>query len=494
MSLVLRSYQEDAITLAKNSLRAGNKRVVIALATGGGKSAICEAMISGAISKGKRVMFLVNRVQLSDQMSAHLSRAKIQHGILQGQNTRATYHDVIIASIDTIHKRGYPECDLILADEIHGAAASKKYHKLIEHYKGIPIIGVTATPMARGLGKAYPWGTLFEDIVCPITIPELIEQGFLVDVDIYSPSEPDLSAVKIVAGDYHEKQLGEAVDKPTLIGDIVDQWHKLAKGKQTIAFAVNIPHSKHIVERFLAAGVSAVHVDYSMEYEEKTAIIKRFKDGEFMVLSNCALLSEGFDAPATECMILARPTKSLTRYIQMCGRILRPAPGKLRAILLDHSGSAAKLGFPTDAIDYALDDGKPKQTTGSDKKVEERKPSKCPSCSYLKKTGGKCPVCGFLPAKPNTIEHADGELAPLTKKDKAKAAKLVGLNKQHVYSELLRLGEERGYKSGWCANQYRSIFGDWPRGLVEVGRPPSLVVQNMVKANTIRFHKGRANA
>lgn len=493
MTLILREYQQDAITLAKNSLREGNKRVVIALATGGGKSAICEAMITGATAKRKRVMFLVNRVQLADQMSAHLSRSRIQHGVIQGQNTRAIYHDVVIASIDTIHKRGYPECDLILADEAHGAAGSKKYHKLFEHYKSIPIIGVTATPMAKGLGKAYPWGKLFEDIVCPITIPELIEQGYLVDVDIYAPSEPDLTGVKVVAGDYHEGQLGEAVDKPQLIGDIVDQWHKHAYGKQTIAFAVNIPHSKHIVEKFLESNISAVHIDYRMEYEEKTAIIKRFKDGEFMVLSNCALLSEGFDAPATECMILARPTKSLTRYIQMAGRILRPSFGKTKAIMLDHSGTALRLGFPTESIEYILDDGKPKQTTGSCKK-EEKKPTKCPSCSYIKKTGGKCPICGFRPVKPNEIEHATGDLAQLTKKEKSNAAKLDGLNKQHVYSELLSLCDERGYKSGWAANQYRSIWGVWPKGLQEIKRTPSLTIKNIVRANLIRFSKSKMGA
>jgi DNA repair protein RadD len=493
MTLVLREYQQDAIVMVKNSLKEGNKRVVVALATGGGKSAICEAMITGARSKGKRVMFLVNRVQLADQMSAHLSRSKIQHGVIQGQNTRSIYHDVVIASIDTIHKRGYPECDLILADEAHGAAGSKKYHKLFEHYKNIPIIGVTATPMAKGLGKAYPWGSLFEDIVCPITIPELIEQGYLVDVDIYAPSEPDLSAVKVVAGDYHEGQLGEAVDKPTLIGDIVQQWKKHAYGKQTIAFAVNIPHSQHIVEEFQKANVSAVHIDYTMAYEDKNAIIQRFKDGEFTVLCNCALLSEGFDAPATECMILARPTKSLARYIQMAGRILRPAPGKTRAIMLDHSGTALQLGFPTESIAYTLCDGKPKQSTGSVKK-EERKPAKCPQCAYVKKSGGKCPICGFAPQRANTTEHAEGELVPMTKKEKAKKAKLDGLDKQVVYSELYRLAEERGYKPGWIANQYRQIFGVWPRGLVDVGRPPSLVVQNMVRSNMIRYAKGLKNA
>jgi DNA repair protein RadD len=488
--LVLRNYQEDAIILIKNSLANGNKRIVLQAATGSGKSAICETMIVGALKKGKRVMFLVNRVQLADQMSTHLSRAKIEHGILQGANTRGTYHDCVIASIDTIHKRGYPECDLILCDEVHGAAGSEKYHKLIEHYKGIPIIGVTATCMAKGLGKQYKFGKLFEDIVCPISIQELIDQGYLVDVDIYAPSEPDLKNVKIVAGDYHEKQLAEAVDKPTLIGDIVDNWMQNAKGKQTIVFAVDIAHSKHIVERFNAAGINAEHIDYMMTYDEKKEIVGRFKASEFTILSNCALLSEGFDAPATEVMILARPTKSKIRYLQMVGRVLRPFAGKDKAVLFDHSGSTAQLGFPTDDFPIVLDDGKPKKSSGSDKKKEEKLPVKCTSCKYLRKNGGKCPICGFVPQKKNSVVTAIGSL---TKKEKTKKSIYESMNKQQVFSELRYIANEKGYSDGWVANQYRSFFSVWPRGLENTMSEPGILVHNKVKSNFIRFAKGRKN-
>jgi len=491
MSLKLREYQENGIVLVKNSLAKGNKRVVFGLATGGGKSLVAETIIAGAMNKGKHVMFVVNRVQLADQMSSHLNKARIEHGILQGANTRGEYHQVLIASIDTIYKRGWPEVDLIIIDECHSCAGNMKFQAMLEHYSTTPVVGVTATWMVRGLGKEYEWGKVFEDIVCPITIPELIEQKYLVDVDIYAPGEPDLTGVKVVAGDYQEKALAVACDKPKLIADIVETWQKLANGKKTIVFAVDIAHSKHIVEQFCKIGVTAEHIDYRMEYDEKKEIVRRFKAGEFTMLSNCALLSEGFDAPATECMILARPTKSIKCYIQMAGRILRPFEGKERAILLDHSGSTKELGFPTDIHPVELDDGKPKKTTGSDKEKKEALPKKCPSCSYLKPAKDhKCPICGFAPQKASDVEVVAGVL---TKKEKAKEAKLAGLDKQAVFSELYQMAKERGYKPGWCANQYRGIFGVWPKGLKEVGRPPSLVVQNMVKAAIIRFHKGQKN-
>lgn len=495
MSFEARAYQAEAVQNLRSGLAGGFKRQILSSPTGSGKTEIGMILVRGAVAKGKRVGFLCNRINLVGQTSARFFKAGIAHGVIQGQNTSRTYEPVLVASIQTVAKRGMPEVDLLIIDEAHGVAGSKDYRKVIAAHNG-PVVGLSATPFSKGLGKHYAElrGALFEQMVIAASIQELIDLGFLVDCDVYAPSQPDLSQVKITAGDYNEKQLGEAVDKPLLIGDIVKNWRKYADGTPTVCFATNISHSKHIVEQFLSAGVKAEHIDCYTDEMERAAILARVATGETLIISNVGILTEGWDFPACKTMILARPTKSLIRYLQMAGRVLRPAPGKERALILDHSGTVQSIGFPTDDFPMVLCDGKPKQTTGSDKKQEEKKPTKCPSCSYMKKTGGKCPVCGFAPTKKTDIEHAEGELVPLTKKEKAKAAKLAGLDKQHVFSELFRMGQESNYKPGWAANQYRSIFGVWPKGLAEVGRPPSLVVQNMVRANTIRFHKGRQNA
>lgn len=495
MSFEARAYQAEAVQNLRAGLAGGCKRQILSSPTGSGKTEIGMILVRGAVAKGKRVAFLCNRINLVGQTSARFFRAGIQHGIIQGANTSRTYESVIVASIQTVAKRGMPEVDLLVIDEAHGVAGSVAYRKVIAAHGGA-VIGLSATPFSKGLGKHYAdlGGALFEQMVIAATIQELIDQGFLVDCDVYAPSQPDLSGVKITAGDYNEKELGEAVDKPQLIGDIVTNWRKYADGTPTVCFATNIAHSRHIVEQFQAAGVAAEHIDCYTDEAERAAILERVSAGQTLVISNVGILTEGWDFPACKTMILARPTKSLIRYLQMAGRVLRPSPGKDKALILDHSGTVQSIGFPTDDFPMVLDDGKPKTSSGSDKKQEEKKPAKCPQCAYLKKGNGKCPVCGFLPQKPNTTEHAAGELVPLTKKEKAKEAKLAGLNKQHVYSELFRMAEERNYKPGWVANQYRSIFGVWPRGLQDIGRPTSLVVQNMVKANIIRFHKGRKNA
>lgn len=497
MKMELREYQNSAIEQLRSSIRSGNKRVMLYSPTGSGKTEISMAMIKSALEKGKRALFVVNRLELINQTSRRFTRAGIPHGIVQGDNTRMIDSQVLICSIQTLANRGFPDADFIVIDEAHFCAASKTYLAMIEHYKDKPIVALSATPFSKGLGKTHEWGTLFEDLVVATTIRNLIDQGFLVDADIYAPDKPDLTGVRTMAGDYNEKDLGEACDKPILIGSIVNTWKKYGNNKPTVCFAVNISHSKHIVEQFKRAGIEAEHIDCYADEDERKNVLNRVLSGQTKIICNVGILTTGWDFPACEVMIMARPTKSLILWIQMCGRCLRPFEGKTVAKILDHSGTAEKLGFPTDDFDLVLDDGKPKTSTASKKEEKEREeklPKPCPSCFYLKKKAGKCPICGFEPVKPCTIENGKGELKKLTKKDQAKAAKLAGLDKQNVYSELLYMRDERGYKQGWEAQNFRKIFGVWPRGLIECKRIPSIEVKNLVQSAMIRFSKGSKNA
>ena len=205
-------------------------------------------------------------------------------------------------AIDTVHVRGLPDdVGLLIIDECHGVAGSvRSTATLLATYNNLPVIGLTATPFAAGMAKHYDelGGPLFEHLVIGATIKELIDGEYLVDCDIYAPSEPDLRKVRSTKGidglfDYNQSDLEKAADKPELIGDILTHWHRLAAGKQTVVFASGIPHSKHIVETFQAAGVSAEHIDYHADDDERAAILGRFARGETTVLSNVALLSRG---------------------------------------------------------------------------------------------------------------------------------------------------------------------------------------------------------
>jgi superfamily II DNA or RNA helicase len=433
--------------------------------------------------------------ELVQQASRRLTTAGIAHGILQAENTRSLDSRVLVCSIDTVARRGLPDSiGLIVIDEAHAVAGSVKYRQLLAKRNLVPVVGLSATPFAPGLGAHDPGigGPLFEALVVGATIQELIGLGFLVDVDCYAPADPDLTGVKTQRGiggevDYNERQLGEAVDKPALVGDIVGHWQRLAAGKQTVVFATNIAHSQHITAAFMAAGIKAAHLDCHHTDEERAAILGAFSRGETMVLSNASLLAEGWDCPAVECMILARPTKSLIRYVQMVGRVLRPAPGKARAILLDHSGTVLRLGFATDDLPLELDDGKASKSGSKAKERKKSEPTPCPSCKFVRPAGvHACPRCGFAPTRQSDVQTADGELVRLDRKKPATRD-----TKQHFYSQILSVCRARGYRPGWAANQYRAFFGVWPRDLREVEAAPSAEVLNWLKSQSIRYAKSK---
>jgi superfamily II DNA or RNA helicase len=489
-NLTLRPYQAVAVQNLRLALAGGGLRLILCSPTGSGKTEIGMALVKGARLKRKRVAFLCNRIHLVEQTSRRFTRSGIVHGILQGSNTSRIYEDVLVASIQTVARRGMPDVDLLIIDEAHTVAGSKDFRAVIAAAK-CPVVGLSATPYAKGLGKHYPelGGALFEQMVVAATIPELIADGYLVDCDVYAPSEPDMTGVKQSRNafgemDYSDMDVGRAVDKPELVGDIVKHWFRLAKGTPTVCFASTIAHSKHIVEHFRAAGVAAEHIDCYTDEAERQAILERIKSGETLVVSNVGILAEGWDFPACKTLILARPTRSLIRYIQMAGRVLRPHETKERALILDHSGTVIRLGFPTDEFPLELDDGTPRAACAS-KEREAPLPKACPSCSYVK-TAHKCPVCGFAPERKADVGVKDGELVLLAKK--AKATKM---DKQDFYSQLIAIAEAKGYRDGWVAHKYREYFGVWPRGLQDLAAEPTKEVTDFLKHLQIRHAKSK---
>jgi superfamily II DNA or RNA helicase len=470
-------------------------RLMLYSPTGSGKTEMAIMMVKLALTKGKRVIFLVNRIHLVEQASRRFYASGIEHGIIQSANTRDTHKPVLIGSIDTVARRGFPDCDLILIDEAHAVAGSRNFRQVVFSNSARRIIGLSATPFSVGLGKKYAelgGEPLFENLIVAAHIGDLIEDGFLVDADYYAPAEPDLTGVKTARNafgeiDYGDKALGEAVDKPHLIGDIVTHWFKLAKDTPTVVFAASIAHSKHITEQFRAAGVAAEHIDCHTDDDERRAILTRIASGETTVISNVGILAEGWDFPRCRTLILARPTKSLIRYLQMIGRVLRTHEGKERALVLDHSGTVKRLGFATDDLPLYLHDGRPAQP-GKGQERKEPLPKPCPKCAFVKPPKvHACPQCGFAPERQSDIVVGDGELVQVKRGKKA----INKDTKQHVYSQLLFIGRQRNYNKGWPSNQYKAMFGVWPRGLSEVSAAPTQELLNWVKSRQIAYAKRR---
>ena len=478
----LRQYQVDSINDLRQAILKGHKRIVLQLATGGGKTTIASEMIRKANEKGKKCLFLADRIELVEQTSKRLDYEGIEHGIIMGNHERYKPHSINqVCSPQTLARRATPAADLVIIDECHVAYGIHK--KMMQAMPNTVFIGLSATPFTKGLGKLY------SNLVVGATTTKLTDEGYLVPVKVFAPSKPDLTKLRTVAGDYDEKELFARVNKPKLVADIVDTWIKRGENRPTIGFAVNVLHSQALCEQFKDRGIRAAHIDSYMPTKLREQLVNDFKDGYIKVLFNVGILDKGFDYPEASCLIMARPTKSLMLYIQQAGRVLRPHPTKEDAIILDHAGNTQAHGFVTDDLPQELDDGTKRKVEPSQKKQEE-KGTLCTSCAYVKKKYEyKCPCCGFTPKKKDAgIDVEKGDLLEVTR------TKITMVDKQKLYSELLYVEVEKGYKRGFAAQMYRNKFGVWPKGLNDIPRIPSLDTMNYIKSRMIQFTNGRKRA
>jgi superfamily II DNA or RNA helicase len=328
----------------------------------------------------------------------------------------------------------------------------------VEHYHGATIIGLTATPIrldGRGLGEIYG------DIVQVVPMAQLISEGHLVKPRVFAPFTPDMRGVKKSKGDYDATQTAKLMDKKEITADIVKHWlgvhksensRKLQIHRKTIVFASSVEHSKNIVAEFQHAGISAKHLDANTPANQRDQTLNEWRDGKFTVLSNMGLFIEGLDVPAASCCILARPTKSLTIYLQAVGRVMRPHESKTDCIILDCAGLTYEHGFVDDAREWTLN--------GKTKRNKEIAPAVhiCEECfaAYSKaEHPHECPECGFeTPVETRETKHADVDMVELTPSIvanlHAKRIKRLEMGKCKTLDDFIELGKLRGYKVGWA--------------------------------------------
>jgi superfamily II DNA or RNA helicase len=450
MTIVVRDFQERVKEDARNSIRRGKKKIIIQAPTGAGKTVIAAGMIRNAQDKGNPVLFFAHRRELIYQCGEKLERFGVRHGILMAGEYPDHYAGVQVASIDTFRARviqrqrlEWPKASLVFIDEAH-RSLSPTYLEVIQHYSeaGAIVVGLTATPI-RGDGRGL--GHVYEDMVRAPSVPELINMGYLVPPRHFAPSIPDLTGVKTKAGDYDAQDLERALNRKELIGDIVSTWSRLGQNRPTIVFASGVDHSIAIREAFRAVGVNAEHIDANTPDHDRAKIYDRLRKGFVKVITNCMVLTEGFDEPTLSCCVLARPTKNKGLYIQMGGRVLRPSEGKTDALILDHSGSVYRHGKLDDHVHWTLDT---RRKSEAEAKREERKREAtqitCRVCQHVYSGQLVCPMCGNVPQRlGNMIVARDGTLVELgssndgTKSHRHTPEEIVhwiGMFKQHVES------------------------------------------------------------
>lgn len=481
MTYQLRPHQEIAISKIRDSFRRGHRTPLLQAPTGFGKTLIAVDIIKSALAKGKRVIFIVDRIQLIDQTSEAMDYHGIPHGVVQGDHWRVNNEPLQIASLQTFMKRrNKPDADLVIVDEAHGLY--KSFVKFMtETWNNLPYIGLSATPFTRGLGKIY------DDLIVVETTGSLIERGYLSDFEAYG-APIDLKGVRTTAGDFNGADLEKKVNKKKLIGDVVSTWLRLGQNRQTVCFAVSVAHSEAIVDEFIANGVSAAHIDAHTSSEERERILEAHADGEIKILSNVGITTKGWDSPETTCLIYARPTKSLMLHIQILGRVLRKSSCGSDAIILDHGNNIARLGFPTDPLPEFLCNGDKSETEAkkkeSSEKSDEPLPTPCEKCHHIS-THFVCPKCGHKPAVMPNVETVDVKLAKLKKVPPAE--------KEKWFSELLGYSRSKGMNDGWASHKFNEKFGHFP--VKKVGIPavaPSPEVLGYIKHLNIKWSKRKS--
>jgi DNA repair protein RadD len=501
---ILRPYQREVIARVEAEIAAGKRRILLVAPTGSGKTVVVASIIADAARAGRRVLVVAHRSEIVTQTHAKLYAAGVDAGIIKAGFPPRLGEPVQVASIQTLHARAIrgsamemPDADILVIDEAHHARA-ETYQATIGAYPDAIVIGLTATPCRRD-GRGL--GNVFESLVeCP-QVGALIEQKFLVPAKVFAPSQPDLTGVRTERGDYVEAQLAERMNQARLVGDIIEHWQKLGESRATVCFATGVEHSVHVRNEFRRANVLAEHIDGNTPADERDGILKGLANRRVEVVTNCMVLTEGWDCPDASCLILARPTKSLGLFRQMVGRVLRPAPGKSDAIILDHSGSVFSLGLPDDDIEWTLDqDNRPVNRTHAARAAAGIGPAlvDCPECHAVRLRGQHCVVCGWVPrTKGAAVDFIDGDLGLVQRGRRVIPGYATENERERFYRQLLGIAQRRGYSPGFAFYKYQEKFpGTKPAWSWKSLPPlaPEPHVEAWVRSRQIAYARAQAKA
>lgn len=422
----LRDYQQDLVSKIYSQWQQGDRRVMAQCPTGGGKTICFTEIARQFIERGGRVLILAHRQELIIQAANKIRDIiGIEPGIVKAGFKPDFDSSVQVGSVQSVvsktRLKHLADIDLIIVDEVHHFNLKNSYGKILSQFFNAYVLGVTATPK-RLDGKGFE--DYFDSLVCGIQTKELIDRRYLSTFKLFAAeNQMSTDGVKTRTGDYSLSQLAEQNNVIELAGNLIDTYRTYADGLKTIVFAINVEHSKAIASAYNSAGISAAHLDGTYSNDERQATLKRFAEGEIKVLSNCALFTEGFDLPTLEAVQIARPTQSLSLWLQMVGRVLRPSAGKELALILDHTNNYMVHGLPDRPRIWTLDGKpeKPKHEPGIEREaLEESKSEK-------------------------QIVESSQQLTEI--------AVTIERQWQKAFTELVQLQRERGYRKRWIYYQ-----------------------------------------
>lgn len=437
--------QQRSIDLLRASMRV-NKAILLQGETGSGKSIMASYMIHNAGSKGNSCAFVVPRKELLFQMHKTFDKFNLRHSYVASGHKYDPFANHFLCMAGTLVNRlAHINPRVIFIDECHWGR--EQLHKIIMYYKlaGSWVVGLSATPEkpdGSGLDEYY------DDMIIGPSIAELIALKRLSEYKLYAPSIPDLSKIKIVAGDYAKGELSNYMELDNiLVGDAVKHYLSHAMGRLNITFCTSIEHSKKVAAKFNDAGVPSAHMDGNTPEDERRRIARAFARRELRNICSVDLMTFGYDLAAAsgvddvtiESMSDLRPTKSRPLQRQKNGRVLRYKD--FPALIFDHSGNHKIHGLPCDPVEWSLQ-GRDKNKSATDEKTMPVR--QCNECYFCHKPAPSCPNCGHVyPIQYRTVEEIEGELTevkPMTEEERQKEAK----KKRY---QLEAVAKKRGYRN-----------------------------------------------
>lgn len=426
------------------------RNVLLQSPTGSGKTAIATYMLQNVAAKGNVGFFICHRQELVDQTSKTFTKFGLDHGFIASGYPVNYFKKIQVCSIDTLKNRlkYIPNPAVCIWDEAHHLRAAG-WVRVHDFFDSSYHIGLSATPQrldGKGLDDRF-------DYLVPGPSPAwLIEQGHLAKYKLYSVPGCDLSGVNVNV----ESQAAAAMDKPTITGNIVAHWRKLASDRLTIGFAASRKMSEKYAAFMRAAGIPSVHLDGETPKDERRDLLRKFALGEIRVIWNVGLFGEGFDISANSgidvtvgCVIDAAPTNSLSSWLQRCGRALRPQDGY--AIIIDHAGNS-RHGLPCEDRKWTLNGVEKDEREDGEKRSNKQ----CEECFHFHKPAPKCPECGFVyPVQHRVIDEVDGELEEIDPQQ-VRAQTLAEQAQAKTIEQLQEIEKQRGHKEGWAEHVERA--------------------------------------
>lgn len=439
----LRDYQEELVNGLYNSMSKGNKNIMVQSPAGSGKSVTMSEIARRATEKGNRVLFIVHRRELVSQIKGTF--------IANDVDMELCHVGMVQTVANRIKKDKEPKPAIILVDEAHHALA-KTYTDIFEHFPNAFVYGFTATPY-RLSNKGFT--DIFEDLILGKTVQWLIDNERLAPFKYYSKNLMNDNKLKHKStGDFSNESISLALE-PQIYGDVIDNYKKFANDKKTIIYTHNVESSKEVAEKFNDNGYNALQVDGKTPKQQRELAMELFREGKVNILVNAELYGEGVDVPDCECVILLRPTESLTLFIQQTMRAMRYQPNK-QAVIIDHVGNYVRHGLPNTEHDWL------EHFNGSNKKSDSKNSipiKECPECfGVVESAYTVCPYCGSEFPKEEVQELTVDETAELEEVTE----EMITLNLKvpedcSSMKELADLGKSLGYKPGWSYIQGKRL-------------------------------------